>query len=90
MNTMNVKSKEASILLGVMATVAFVTLAPHAFAQSVTGTDQSTTSTDQSNPIGYTDQDSPYGPLQMPAWGAGLAIAAVMSGIGVWSAVRRR
>ncbi|MDE1829393.1 MAG: hypothetical protein KGI25_03620, partial [Thaumarchaeota archaeon] len=33
MRTMNVKSKQTSVLLGVFAMVAVVTLAPHAFAQ---------------------------------------------------------
>jgi plastocyanin len=38
----------------------------------------------------YNDSDNPYGPLSGMAWAAGLAIAAVLSGIGVWTAVRRR
>ena len=40
--------------------------------------------------VTYNDSDNPYGPLSGMAWAAGLAIAAVMSGIGVWAAVKRR
>ncbi len=39
--------------------------------------------------ITYTDADNPSGPLQGAGWATGLAIAAVLSGIGVWTAVRR-
>lgn len=63
--------------LSVLALVAIVAIAPHAFAQ-------------QGGGIQYTDSDNPAGPLQGMAWGAGLAIVGVMSGIGVWTAVRRR
>jgi len=40
--------------------------------------------------VTYNDSDNPYGPLSGMAWAAGLAIAGVMSGIGVWAAVKRR
>jgi len=39
--------------------------------------------------ISYTDADNPHGPLQSIGWGAGFAIVGIMSGIGVWSAVRK-
>ena len=40
--------------------------------------------------ITYTDADNPAGPLQGLGWAAGLAVAGVLSGVGVWTAVRRR
>ena len=40
--------------------------------------------------VAYTDADNPSGPLQGSAWAAGMATAGVMSGIGIWSAVKRR
>jgi hypothetical protein len=40
--------------------------------------------------ITYTDADNPSGPLQVTGWVAGLAVAAALSGMGVWTAVRRR
>lgn len=39
--------------------------------------------------ISYNDSNNPYGPLSGMAWAAGLAIAGVMSGIGIWTAVRK-
>ena len=70
------QTKLTGALFGVLALVAIFIIAPHAFAQQ--------------GGIQYTDSDNPYGPLQGMAWSAGLAIAGVMSGIGVWAAVRRR
>ena len=40
--------------------------------------------------ITYTDANNPAGTLQTVGWTAGLAIAGVLSGFGVWTAVRRR
>jgi plastocyanin len=40
--------------------------------------------------VTYNDSDNPYGPLSGMTWALGLAAAGVMSGIGVWTAVRRR
>jgi hypothetical protein len=40
--------------------------------------------------ITYTDANNPAGPLQTVGWTAGLAIAGILSGFGVWTAVRRR
>ena len=39
--------------------------------------------------VGYTDTDNPVGPLQSVAWGVGLAVMGIMTGVGVWSAVRK-
>ncbi len=75
---MNVTSKQTSLLLGVLAMVAVVTLVPHVFAQE-----------SATNPLGYTDQDNPTGPMQPIGWAAGMAIAGVMTGVGIWSAVRK-
>lgn len=58
------------------------------------GTSYSGSSTAPSTPtssvMGYTDADNPIGPLQSLGWTAGLAAAGVVTGIGIWSAVRRR
>ncbi len=51
---------------------------------------QGTTSTSPSASLVYSDSDNPTGPLQMAGWGAGMAVAAILTGIGVWSSVRRR
>ena len=70
------QKKLTGALFFVFALIAIVTVAPHVFAQQ--------------GGLQYTDSDNPAGPLQGMAWAAGLAIAGVMSGIGVWAAVRRR
>ena len=49
-----------------------------------------TTTTSPSASVGYSDADNPTGPLQMTGWGAGMAVVAIMTGIGIWSSVRRR
>jgi len=38
--------------------------------------------------ITYTDADNPAGPLQSIGWTAGLAVAGVLSGVGVWTAIK--
>jgi plastocyanin len=38
----------------------------------------------------YNDSDNPTGPLQSMGWAAGMIIAGVLSGVGIWTAVRRR
>jgi len=38
----------------------------------------------------YNDSDNPTGPLQSMGWAAGMIIAGVLSGIGIWTAVQRR
>ncbi len=48
------------------------------------------TSTTTGASLGYSDSDDPSGPLQMTGWGVGIAIAAILSGIGIWSSVRSR
>lgn len=42
-----------------------------------------------STQVVYNDSDNPVGPLQGTGWAAGMVIVGVMSGIGVWTAVRR-
>ena len=54
-------------------------------APTTTAAPVSTTSTTTS-----TTDTSSADPAQMTGWAAGIGIAAVMSGIGIWSAVRRR
>jgi hypothetical protein len=38
----------------------------------------------------YSDSDNPYGPLQVMGWTAGISIMGVMSGVGIWTAVRSK
>ncbi|MDE1863493.1 MAG: cupredoxin domain-containing protein [Thaumarchaeota archaeon] len=74
------------------------TTAPVQTSQPTTApvqTSQPTTaaSTDQSavvQQLGLTPADDPIGPLQSVAWVSGMIVAAAMSGIGIWSAARRR
>lgn len=81
-----IASKQTSAILGVLTLVAIVALSPHAFAQQGTS--------DQSQQGGI-PLGPPYGSPQpvdqnaIFAWSAGIAIVAVMSGVGVWSAVRK-
>lgn len=72
------ESKQSSVILGVLALVVIVTFAPHVFAQQ------------NGIPLGppygspgYVDPNAVYG------WSAGIAIAACMSGVGIWSAIRK-
>ncbi|HJT09202.1 MAG TPA: hypothetical protein VJ771_00280 [Candidatus Nitrosotalea sp.] len=39
--------------------------------------------------VTYTDSDNPHGPLQMYGWSAGIAVAAALAGVGVWTAIKR-
>jgi hypothetical protein len=82
MKTHNVdilKSKQTSAILGLLTLVVIVTLAPHAFAQQ------------QGIPLG-----GPYGTPQPTdqgqalGWGVGMVTAAVVTGVGMWSIVKRR
>jgi hypothetical protein len=105
MKTSSDKSKQMAVL-GVLALVAIVAVAPHAFAQqgpSSSGQGQQngialgssynapagTPSTSSGPGIAYTDADNPAGPLQGMGWAAGMVIAGVLSGVGVWTAVRK-
>ena len=38
----------------------------------------------------YNDSDNPMGPLQGMGWIAGMIIVGVLSGVGIWTAVRRK
>ncbi len=39
--------------------------------------------------VTYTDTDNPAGPLQMSGWVIGMGVAGALTGVGVWSAIRR-
>lgn len=39
--------------------------------------------------VSYTGEDDPHGALQPMAWIAGMAVAGAMSGIGIFTAIRR-
>ena len=72
------KSKQTSAILGVLALIVIVALSPHASAQQ--------SGISLGPPYGSpqpADQNAIF------AWSAGIAIIVVMSGIGVWSAVRK-
>ena len=66
-------TKQMSILFGVLVLLAVAAIAPHAAAYG----------------IKYTASDNPYGPLQGITWGIGLGIAGLLTGVGVFTAVRR-
>lgn len=89
MRTMNVKTTQAGILLGVFAMVAFVSLAPHAFAQSTSGPVATSGQTQYSLGTGGIQEPSTAGSDPTPAYATGIAAIGIMSGIGVWSAVRK-
>ena len=65
-------SKQAGVLLGILALVAISAILPNAFAQ-----------------VTYTDSDNPHGPLQMYGWTTGMAVAAALAGVGVWTTIKR-
>lgn len=75
MKTNESKIKPASTLLGILVLLAVVAIIPHAFA-AWPG-------------VGYTPADNPHGPLQMYAWAALGGVAGVMTGVGVYTAVKR-
>jgi len=37
----------------------------------------------------YTSADDPHGPMQIYAWGAGMAIVGIMAGAGIFTTVRK-
>ena len=82
------KSKQTGILLSILTFVAVATVFPHALAQGPSSSGQGQQG---GIPLG-----SPYGQQSNPdpnvvyAWSAGIAVAAIMSGIGVWTAVRKQ
>ena len=78
-----IKSTHATILFAALVLVAFVTMVPGAFAES------NYNANNMPNGVVYTPADNPYGPLQMYGWGAAMAIAAGMAGVGAWSAIRK-
>jgi len=39
--------------------------------------------------ITYTAANDPHGPMASMGWAAGMGIAGVMSGVGIWIAVKR-
>jgi hypothetical protein len=81
MKTLSDKAKPMAVL-GVLALVAIVTMAPHALAQQ------------NGIPLGPPygtggQQPSTTGSDSAVGWSAGMAVMAVMTGVGVWSAVRK-
>ncbi|HJT10736.1 MAG TPA: hypothetical protein VJ771_08130 [Candidatus Nitrosotalea sp.] len=124
MKNINIKSKQTSVLFGVIAMVAIVTLSPQAFAQqNPAGQGQQNgiplgssynnpqavqtaqpTQQPLPNPAGQGQQNgiplgSSYGGNSVPSpatpnattmgWSSGIVVIGIMSGIGVWTAVRK-
>ena len=76
--TITLKSKQTSAILGVLTLVAIVAFVPHAFAQQ----NGIALGPPYGSP-GYVDPNAVY------AWSAGIVVVAVMSGVGIWTAVRK-
>ena len=104
MNMTQTNKTRSFALLSVLTLFVIVTIAPHAFAQqnpagqgqqngiplgsSYSGSGTSAAPSGGSS-MAYTDANNPYGPMAAMGWAAGLAIAGVLTGVGVWSAVRK-
>ncbi len=86
-----IKSKQTSAILGVLTLVAIVALSPHAFAQQ--GPSSSGQGQQGGIPLGgnygVTTQSPASPDAVVAAWGTMIAVVAVMSGVGIWSAVRK-
>ncbi|MDE1765052.1 MAG: hypothetical protein KGI27_02135 [Thaumarchaeota archaeon] len=39
--------------------------------------------------VSYTNADNPHGPLQMYGWTTGMAVAAALTGVGIWTTIKR-
>ncbi|MDE1763823.1 MAG: hypothetical protein KGH88_06230 [Thaumarchaeota archaeon] len=39
--------------------------------------------------VSYTSADNPHGPLQVYGWTTGMAVAAALTGVGVWTTIKR-
>ena len=81
MSKITTNKQGTGVLLGILALAAIGTFAQHAFAQQ----DEHAQVVQQ---LGMTTSNDPSGPLQSMGWTAGMAVAAVMAGIGVFTAVR--
>ncbi|MFZ1076208.1 MAG: hypothetical protein WAN47_02120 [Nitrosotalea sp.] len=106
MKTSKLQVKPIAAVLSLLAFVAVVAMSPHAFAQQpfqggqgqqngiALGSSYNAPAGSTQNQIPaqvvYSDSDNPTGPLQGMGWGIGMAIVGVMSGVGVWTAVRSR
>jgi len=90
MKSLSKTQTNTSILFGVLAIVAVVTIAPHAFAQ------QNPAGQGQQNGIplggnyGISTQQVQVDQGQSLGWGVGMGTAAVATGVGMWSIVKRR
>ena len=98
-------SKQQAVLLGVLALASFVAMSPQTFAQQnpagqgqqggvplggpYSGCGIQTAPALSGGSIEYTDSNNPTGPLEPVAYGSGFAVVAIMSGIGIWAAVRK-
>ncbi len=105
MKSNTLKSKQTSVILGVLTLVAIVAISPHAFAQQ--GPSSSGQGQQNGIPLGaaytsgasppsgssagasYGSASDPYGPLAMPAWAAGMVAIGIVTGVGVYSTARK-
>jgi len=91
MKTSRLKVKPIVAVLSVLAFAAVIAISPHAFAQQPFQGGQGQQNGiplgapyGQPNTPGYVDPNAVYG------WSSGLAVAAVLSGVGIWTAVRSK
>lgn len=86
-----IKSKQSSVILGVLTLVAIVALSPHAFAQQ--GPSSAGQGQQSGIPLGgnygVTTQSPPTPDASMAAWGMMIGVVAVTSGVGVYTIARK-
>jgi hypothetical protein len=87
----NSKSRSAGTL-GILALVAIVVLTPNAFAQqsSMSGMQSGSSMASGSTPGSMTSDQVTSDPNAVYGWSAGIAVAGAMSGVGAWTAIRRK
>jgi len=90
MKTSKLQVRPIIAILGILTFASVVAISPHAFAQqNPAGVGQQNgiplgAPYGQPNAPGYVDPNAVYG------WSSGLAVAAVLSGVGIWTAVRSK
>ena len=83
-------TKQTSLLLGTIALVAIVTLSSHAYAQENPAGVGQQNGIPLGAPYGTGGQEtSTAGSDAMVGWSTGIVVIGIMTGVGVWSAVRK-
>lgn len=88
----NSKSRSAGTL-GILALVAIVVLTHNAFAQqssSMSGMQSGSSMASGSTPGSMASDQVTSDPNAIYGWSAGIAVAGAMSGVGAWTAIRRK